>query len=444
MKLITVLMGLVVTAGSAIAGSSSAKIDEEVYISTPSESLIKLISKHPELTMDHISKEGMELYGPVGMKKWLADININFSIPVSHSHSKNLSFAKYPTHEQITKFLKETVALNPSIAKLISIGKSVEGRELWAVKISDNVEIDEVEPEFKYISSMHGNEITGRELTQFLIKDIIESYGKDARITKLVNNTEIYIMPSMNPDGSKRKQRANARGYDLNRDFPDFVDGDTNSTRGRQVETKAVMDFQASRQFSLSANFHGGAIVVNYPWDNTYDLHPFDKLVKTLSLAYAGANPRMRNSTQFENGVINGAKWYVVHGGMQDWSYSWHNDLQVTIELSNKKWPNYKDIPSYYQDNKDGMLIYLDSIHQGAGFKLLNKSSEGSVAIKQFLNNGQMKNHGKYGFNAGEFYKVLPVGNYEFTVFSGGKTKVQNIEVDTKVHLNGNFFTVNN
>jgi hypothetical protein len=76
------------------------------------------------------------------------------------------------TKDLSLKIAKAKLLVLASIAQMFSIGKSHQGRDLWVVKISDNVQVDEVEPEFKYISSMHGDEITGRELMVFLIEDL--------------------------------------------------------------------------------------------------------------------------------------------------------------------------------------------------------------------------------------------------------------------------------
>lgn len=420
--------------------ASSGKFSEEIFVKD--KSILSLIEKHPELIVDHISDSGFELYGPKGTSEWIKSLNIPYSKSQHvHIHEKDVGFNKYPTFEEIEDFLQRIAKKYPKITKLISIGKSVKGRDLWVLKISDNVDVDEVEPEFKFISSMHGNEITGRELTQFLIKDIVESYGSNEQITKLVNNTEIYIMPSMNPDGSNRRQRANANGYDLNRNFPDWGRGDTNSELNRQPETKSVMRFQAQRNFSLSANFHGGAVVVNYPWDNTYDRHPLDSLVQELSLGYANLNPGMRNSRSFQGGITNGADWYVLKGGMQDWSYFFYNDLQITVELSRNKWPRYSEIPSFYKDNKESMLAYLTSVHQGAGFKIRDSLSRGRVLITQHLSDGTSLSRGSYGFTHGEFFKVLPVGSYEFQVQLEGNENINTIHVnvDKGISQNGNY-----
>jgi hypothetical protein len=440
LKITLAALGLI--SSSAFAGMGH--FQEKMFINKGDKETVKLIEAHPELIIDHMSSKGFELYGPEGTKTWLESIGIDYSelSDVSHTHNKD-ALADYPTFEEIEKFLKTMAAKYPKIAKLESIGKSVQGRDLYVLKISDNVEIDEVEPEFKYISSMHGDEITGRELTQFLIKDLLEGYGTNQRFTDLINNTELYIMPSMNPDGSKRRRRANARNVDLNRNFPNW-DAKNSSKAGRQVETKAVMDFQASRQFSLSANFHGGAVCVNYPWDSTLVRHPFDGLLQDVSKRYSRENRPMWRSGEFTDGITNGADWYVVKGGMQDWSYVFHNDLQVTIELSDAKWPRYSKIPQFYKENKESMLVYAEAIHQGGGFKLSDKNATGTVKIKKLVGSKKL-NQGSFGFRGGEFYKVLPAGKYELTVKKDGKRKKDTFTITVKKNIigsNGNYQTL--
>jgi hypothetical protein len=441
MKKTLLSIGLIASLLSTSAFSAAGKIEEQVFIPKYDKDVVKLIESHPALIMDHMSKNGFELFGPTGTKAWLKSANIDFTeLEKIHNHTKSSDQASgYPTFEKITKFLKSVAKNYPNIAKLESIGKSVDGKDLWVLKISDNVSVDEVEPEFKYISSMHGDEITGREMMQFLIKDIVEGYGKDKRITDLVNNTELYIMPSMNPDGSKRKQRGNANGYDLNRNFPNW-DDKISTTQTRQPETVAVMDFQALRQFSLSANFHGGSVCVNYPWDSTKVRHPFDSLLQDLSTKYSIENRPMYSSREFNNGITNGADWYIVRGGMQDWSYVFHNDLQVTVELSDKKWPSYRKIPSFYKDNKESLLVYAEAIHQGAGFKL-NTKTDGSVKISKLFG-GTKQAMGSFGFRGGEFFKVLDVGTYEFIVQDNSTNTFKVFETiveKNKSYTNGNY-----
>ena len=127
----------------------------------------------------------------------------------------------------------------------------------------------------------------------------------------------------MNPEGNALHQRYNANGVDLNRNFPDPITDSTNTPEGREPETQAVMNFCFGQSSVSSANFHTGALVVNYPWDCQYPLTPDDELFIEISLVYSRLNPPMYNSSVFDSGITNGAQWYIIHGGMQDWNYNW-------------------------------------------------------------------------------------------------------------------------
>ncbi len=422
--------------------AASPKIQEGHFVFNPDKSLIKIFKAHKDVVIDHVSDEGFELYGPKGLGKYLKHLNADhIQLDDLDNDQKAMPFSTYPTPEQIAAKVNEIAAAHPEIIKVISIGKSHEGRDLQFVKISDNVNQDELEPEFKYIANMHGNEIVGRELMVKLIQDLAEGYKNgQSDIVDIINSTEIYIMPTMNPDGSGRRRRGNSQWADLNRDFPDFTTRDNSNTfEGRQPETQAIMKFQAKRNFALSANFHGGSVVVNYPWDTSEEKFPLSNLIVDLSKEYAQTVPGMGNSTRFKDGVVNGYRWYEVDGGMQDWSYNWHNDLQVTIELSNNKWPNYSDIEGFYNDNKSSLIRYIRRVHQGVGFKLATSDS-GMVQIQAHADKID-KDLGSFGFKNGEFYKVLAPGSYTLNIMtSNGKKKDLTVRVYEDLVLNnGNY-----
>ncbi len=276
----------------------------------------------------------------------------------------------YHTYGELTAELDSIATEYPDICHLESIGQSVQGKQLWFMKISDNVDQEEDEPEFKYISTMHGDEPVGTELLMYLINYLVDNYGTDSLVTYLMDNTEIWIMPLMNPDGNALHQRYNANGVDLNRNFPDRITDSTNTPEGREPETQAVMNFSFGHSFVSSANFHTGSLVVNYPWDSSidpsphYEAAPDDSLFIYISEAYSIHNEPMWNGS-FYHGITNGAAWYVIYGGMQDWNYNWLACNEVTIELYNTKWPDASLLPGLWEDNREAMLAYMEQCHRG-------------------------------------------------------------------------------
>ena len=360
MNKLTMLILATLCAGNAFA----QKIEKGFMVIDPDQTVLREFAKNPEVIIDRVSKIGFEIYGLAGLEQVLLSKNVQFS-PLEAVSSKMA--ADYPTPENVIKKMQALEKQYPKIISLMEIGKSVDGRSLMFAKLTAPVKLGilapSARPEFKYIANMHGDEIVGREMMVKFIEDLAKNYGTDTRITKLLDSVQIYIMPSMNPDGAMKHQRANSSGIDLNRSFPDFDSTDNqNTSANRAPEIQAIMKFQAQHHFKLSANFHGGAEVVNYPYDTVAAVFPLDNLVRTISLNYTRKIPYLWNSTAFEHGITNGYQWYEVKGGMQDWSYHWHGDLQLTIELTNTKWPPFSSVETTYQDNRDSLIGYIEEI----------------------------------------------------------------------------------
>lgn len=113
-----------------------------------------------------------------------------------------LKTPKYTNYEDLVKLTSELEATYPDIIKSYSIGKSVQGRQLLVLQISEDVKSPHYErPSVKYVANMHGDESIGRQLMIYLAQYLLANYGKDDRVTKLLNTTDIHLMPSLNPDG---------------------------------------------------------------------------------------------------------------------------------------------------------------------------------------------------------------------------------------------------
>ena len=324
----------------------------------------------------------------------------------------------YHNYSELTDFLVDIANTYPSITNLTSIGQSVQGRELWVLEISDNPTINEVEPEFKYIANMHGDETVGRELSLYLIEWLCSNYGVNDRATNLVNNTSIHIMPSMNPDGFELGQRNNANDVDLNRDFPDQFDDPNNTVNGREPETRAVMEWSQQHNFILSANMHTGALVANYPFDGpnsgSYSACPDDDLFIDLALTYSQNHENMYYDSPFSQGITNGAEWYAVSGGMQDWNYIWEKDFDITLEQNEVKWPNQNQLPGLWDENREAMISYIERVHEAGVRGVITDSSSGepmSCSIKIEDINHIIANDSENG----DYYRLLTPGTYNIT-----------------------------
>lgn len=111
----------------------------------------------------------------------------------------------YTHYEDLRQLFDSLADRYPNLARVLSIGKSVEGRDLLVLEISENVgQRSPGEPMVKYVANMHGDEVVGRQLLIILGQYLLDRYGKDDRITRLINQTDIYLMPSMNPDGFEK------------------------------------------------------------------------------------------------------------------------------------------------------------------------------------------------------------------------------------------------
>ena len=347
----------------------------------------------------------------------------------------------YHDYNELTEFLVNISNTYPSITNLISIGQSVQGRELWVLEISDNPGVNEVEPEFRYIANMHGDETVGREMSVYLIDWLCSNYGVSERATNLINNTSIHIMPSMNPDGFELGQRNNANDVDLNRDFPDQFQDPNNNVNGRQPETRSVMQWSEQHNFILSANMHTGALVVNYPFDGpnsgSYSACPDDDIFVDLALTYSENHQDMYTESPFSQGITNGAQWYALFGGLQDWSYVWTKAFDVTLEQNEVKWPNQNLLPGLWDENREAMISYIERVH-GPSVKGVVIDADSGLPVPCSITVEGNENVISNDIEYGDYYRLLTPGTYQITFNSiGYEPQIQTINVnDSAVTLN--------
>lgn len=259
---------------------------------------------------------------------------------------------EYHSYAELTSDLASWADAYPEITSLTSIGQSVEGRELWALKISDNPDQEEPEPEIQWIGGHHGNETISVEVPYYMAEYLLTNYGIDPEVTWLVDEREIWIIPMLNPDGHVAGSRYNAQGVDLNRNFLCPCGCNANDlppdTPFYAPESRALRDFNVGMNPVTSLTFHAGAVYVNYLWDYTYAPTPDEPMIIDMSNVY---------SSHSGYPVTNGADWYIVHGSCQDWCYDTRGEIDWTIELSHDKDPPSSRIDMIFEENREAMLF---------------------------------------------------------------------------------------
>ncbi|CAN1731086.1 Carboxypeptidase SOL1 [Linum perenne] len=251
----------------------------------------------------------------------------------------------YMTNLELEKAVKDFGERCSNISRIYSIGKSVNGVPLWVIEISDKPGEEEAEPAFKYIGNVHGDEPVGRELLIRLANWICDNHMKDPLARSIVENIHLHILPSINPDGFALKRRGNAKNIDLNRDFPDQFFPLNDDLLARQPETTAIMKWLGEIHFTGSATLHGGALVANYPWDGTTDGR------------------------------------YPIYGAMQDWNYIHAGCFELTLEVSDDKWPSIDEIPTIWEYNRMSLLNLAASVLK-VYFRLKDRSSWKDLRIR--------------------------------------------------------------
>ena len=350
----------------------------------------------------------------------------------------------YPTYAQYAQQMADFATDHPTICELVDIGGTVQGdKRLLFIKLSDNVSTREQEPRVMYTSSMHGDEIAGFPSMLNLIDYFITAYNDvghadHLRIKNLLDNSEVWINPLANPDATywldntnqsvANSRRENANNVDLNRNYPDNVQGAHPDGEVYQTETQNFMALAESTHFVLAANFHGGVEVVNYPWDNTSVRHPDNDWYFLISKEYAvncqNNSPNGYMEASYTNyiwpGVTNGSDWYTVYGGRQDYMNYERHAKELTIELSDVKTPPSTDTASsdeiidIWNYNKDAYINYLT---QGTyGFQGIVKDASTGNPIKARVT---LVGHDASGswveteLPLGDYYRPVKSGTYD-------------------------------
>ncbi|MFV2062977.1 MAG: M14 family metallopeptidase [Chloroflexota bacterium] len=276
--------------------------------------------------------------------------------------------AGYTSYAEMVEHIKEVAAARPDIVRVFSIGKSYQGRKIWAAEISDNVGTDEGEPEILFDGLHHAREHLGAEMAIYIFDLLSNQYGKKSdlgkRVTKLVNKRRTWIVFMVNPDGlvydlggdpyrSWRKNRqptpgSSKVGTDLNRNYG-YRFGCCGGSSGRAgssfyrgprawsaPETRALRDFVQSRvvkgrqRIRTHITFHAAGEAVLWPYAYTRDGLPSD-MTRLDRRVFRAMGRTMAASNGYS--AKQSSAFYPSDGDMIDWMYGRQRIFSYTFEL---------------------------------------------------------------------------------------------------------------
>jgi len=293
--------------------------------------------------------------------------------------------------------LRTIAATYPSIAQLKTIGKSIQNRPMLAMRLTnEKVGKKAGKPQALFLATHHAREWIATEMAMRLIKYLTANYGGDARVTNLLDNVEVWVIPVGNPDGyqytftNERLWRKNLRdnngdgqitiadGVDINRNFPNHwgLDDEGSSPvwssatyRGSapasEPETQAVMDFIRSKDFKFAISYHTYGNLILYPWGWQVKTPSLDD---PIFVAQAGtdSNPAIFDSLLgqgYDPGV--GADLYITNGDFTDWSYGTLGIPSHTIEFTDGYDFRFPDdevmVQTVFEDSLEFVLSVAES-----------------------------------------------------------------------------------
>jgi len=328
------------------------------------------------------------------------------TVSAGATHFFPAGYEGYHTYAEVDAFLDQVVATygqNPgAIVKRYTIGKSFEGRDIWALKISDNVAKDESEPEVLSESGMHAREHITVEMNLYLVSLLTDNYGQSTplgkRVTKLVNTREIWVIPEVNPDGAEydieggvfhkwRKDRFDnpdsaATGIDLNRNFG-FMWGNKGSAgkpgsgqyRGQfafqATEAAVLRDFMLGRriggqqQIKAVFNWHSYGEFIMWPYGYTKEDVPPTMTVDDHE-AFVALAQHMAGLNGYK--AHQGSDSYIYSGDFPAWAYGDQRTFVFTIEMY-PRWgcdgchgfyPPYSVVQRETERNREAALYLLE------------------------------------------------------------------------------------
>ncbi|UCD74427.1 MAG: hypothetical protein JSV91_11625 [Phycisphaerales bacterium] len=264
-------------------------------------------------------------------------------------------FDSLQTYDAHVQFMNDLVAAHPDLAQMVDLGQSVQGRTMWAIRITGP---GTVKPGLMYHGAEHGNEQAGASVVVYAADYLLTNYDTDPDVAALVDNVEWYILPIMNPDGYVAYDRWNAHGVDLNRNW-DGPGAGQDPWGGpypfSEPETQNMRDFfLAHFGVRVHIDFHGYVPWIMWPWAHIPDHSPDHDQYYVLGAEYRDL-VAAAGGGYYDIGTIYNVA-YPVSGCSTNWVYGVEDRWSFSIETIDY------DMPETCEEFLDGQLMLAEWI----------------------------------------------------------------------------------
>ena len=353
------------------------------------------------------------------------------SISMAMSTDEMRYWDKYPTYPTYLRLMEYFQSQYPDLCQIDTIGYSINGRLILSAKITE--EGTTVKPNFFYSSTMHGDEVTGFVLMLRLIDYLLSNYGTDEYITQLIHSVNIYINPNANPDGTyflsdndvSGSKRNNSNNIDLNRNYPNPFSKGSEPTI--QPENEAMINYLKNHHFAVSANLHGGAEVMNFPWDSytSSEKRPADSLWwKRVSQQFVDTCRKHapRSFTDIHiSGITYGGNWYKIANGRQDYVNAELYLREMTMEISSSKILPSDSLNFYWEMLHRPFLNYIKQAAFGIRGTVTDSLTGQALKAKIHIANHDDSESFVYSNSEnGHFFRPISAGTYNITFSADG------------------------
>ena len=325
-------------------------------------------------------------------------MNLTYSLLISDVDQYSRSVEQYyHSLDEMEELLHSLAAAHPEVTSLYSIGKSIEGRDIWCLEITDNPGVDEGEPGVFYMGLHHAREWPTLEICLYIAETLLSEYSQNSEIHELLNNRRLWIVPCVNPDGYSychdhgrdwRKNRhyfpdSNTYGVDLNRNYCGASNGAPLGIWGSvgtshdprsevycgpscqsEPETQAICSMFQHHDICACITWHTHGELVMWPWGyNPDQIAPDNEYMAEIGREIAS---RMTNQEGTGTYVpTQAAGLYGTTGDTTDWAYGYGYYIQgrptfaYTIEACSSFHPSGV-LQQVCKENYDGALYLFE------------------------------------------------------------------------------------